>query len=92
MNIILLVFVLLSAMFVSSSANNILSVMTARDEFFEMSGMSDYFVMTKGTDPEDVRKSVASLRNTDSYQTETLIFLAKLELMLIILKYLKKFQ
>lgn len=77
MNIILLVFVLLSAMFVSSSANNILSVMTARDEFFEMSGMSDYFVMTKGTDPEDVRKSIASLRNTDSYQTETLIFLSE---------------
>lgn len=39
MNIIMLVFVILSSMFVSSSVNNIVTVTTALDNYFDMAGM-----------------------------------------------------
>lgn len=76
MNIILLVFVLLSAMFVSSSANNIITVMTAQDKFFEMSGMSDYYIMTKGIEREELDEVVNNLKHTSSCHTEQILFLS----------------
>ena len=42
MNCIILLFVILSAMFFSSSVNNILSVMGGVDRFLDMAGMKDY--------------------------------------------------
>ncbi len=77
MNVILLVFVLLSAMFVSSSANNIITVMTARDRFFEMSGMSDYFVITKGIEVDELNEVIEEIEEVDSFSTEQLVFLSK---------------
>lgn len=77
MNIILLVFVLISAMFVSSSANNIITVMTARDRFFEMSNMSDYFVMTKGMAADELNEIVGKTESAESFHTEPLVFLSK---------------
>lgn len=46
MNIILLVFIILASMFVSSSVNNILRVITALDSYFEMAEVPDYFVIS----------------------------------------------
>ncbi|MBP3567667.1 MAG: ABC transporter permease [Lachnospiraceae bacterium] len=46
MNIILLVFIILATMFVSSSVNNIISVTTALDNYFEMANVPDYFGAT----------------------------------------------
>ena len=46
MNIILLVFIILATMFVSSSVNNIISVTTALDNYFEMANVPDYFAAT----------------------------------------------
>lgn len=40
MSVILLVFIILATMFVSSSVNNILSVTTALDNYFEIRGQS----------------------------------------------------
>lgn len=77
MNIILLVFILLAATFVSSSANNILTVVTARDRFFEMSGMDDFFIMTKGVDAETLNSTVRGQDNYESFHTEPVIFLSK---------------
>ncbi len=48
MNIIILLFVILASMFVASSVNNIVSVTTALDSFFEKAGVPDYFVATMG--------------------------------------------
>jgi len=76
MNIILLVFILLASTFVSSSANNIITVMTARDNFFRISGMSDYFIMTKGIEREELDELVSGLENTGSCRTEPIIFLS----------------
>ena len=46
MNVILLVFIILATMFVSSSANNILSVTSALDNYFKMANAPDYLVTT----------------------------------------------
>ncbi|MBR4554478.1 MAG: ABC transporter permease [Ruminococcus sp.] len=48
MNIIVLLFVILSAMFASSSVNNIVTVMGGIDNYFEKAGISDvaYFFLT----------------------------------------------
>lgn len=48
MNIILLIFVILSAMFAASSVNNIISVTNGLDYFFDKSGMTDYFCAARG--------------------------------------------
>ena len=50
-NLIILVFVVLSSMFFSSSMNNILSVLGGVDPFLDMAGMKDYFVLV--SEPND---------------------------------------
>ena len=46
MNIIILLFIVLATMFVSSSVNNIINVTSALDNYFEMANMPDYLVVT----------------------------------------------
>lgn len=46
MNAIVLVFILLAAMFIASSANNMFTVVTALDEYFELADVPDYWYMT----------------------------------------------
>ena len=56
MNIILLIFVLLSAMFASSSVNNMISVFGGIEYFFEKAQMPDYVMLTlnsNGLNPTD---------------------------------------
>ncbi len=76
MNAILLVFVILATMFVSSSVNNILSVTTALDGYLNKASAPDYMAMTLDksttTDVESVVNSAASI---DSYTTERILFL-----------------
>lgn len=76
MNIILMLFITLAVMFVSSSINNLISVTTALDTYFDMSGIADFTVATRGTVPneksaEDIAKS---LDYVDSYKTEHFIY------------------
>lgn len=49
MNIILLIFIILAVMFVSSSANNLMAVTTALNSYFDKAGVPDYFIAAKGT-------------------------------------------
>lgn len=71
MNVILLIFVILASMFVSSSVNNILVVSGTLDNFFEKAEMTDYFVGITG---EGSDKQLSQLLdNTDgvtSYKIE----------------------
>lgn len=71
MNIILLIFVILASMFVSSSVNNILVVTGTLDNFFEKAEMTDYFVGVGGNDSDKQLSQL--LDNTDgvtSYKIE----------------------
>lgn len=45
MNLILLLFIILSAMFAASSVNNIISVLGGMDYFFDKAGMADYYIV-----------------------------------------------
>lgn len=71
MNVILLIFVILASMFVSSSVNNILVVSGTLDNFFEKAEMTDYFVGVTGDDADKQLSQL--LDNTDgvtSYKIE----------------------
>lgn len=48
MNIILLIFIILAATFIACSANNMVSVTTALDSFFDKAEVPDYWFCTKG--------------------------------------------
>ena len=60
-NVILLLFVILSAIFLASSVNNIIAVTSGLDFFFEQADMADYYAL--------------SLDNDGKKMTETLDFL-----------------
>ncbi|MBQ1537328.1 MAG: ABC transporter permease, partial [Ruminococcus sp.] len=67
MNIILLIFVILSAMFAASSVNNIISVTNGLDYFFDKSGMTDYFCAARG---EENIKIVTDFLDSCEYVTK----------------------
>ncbi len=77
MNIIVLVFIILATMFVSSSVNNILSVTTALDDYFEMADAPDYLVVTMNKNlAVDIDETVNSATAAERYATENMLFLA----------------
>ena len=74
MNMIILVFVILSAMFFSSSVNNIVSVIGGVDRFIDMAGMKDYFVMVSEPDSgTPFGDKLDKSDNVKSYTRETFI-------------------
>lgn len=59
MNIILLLFIILASMFVSSSVNNILSVTSALDNYFEMARVPELVVVNMNkSSSEDVDETM----------------------------------
>lgn len=77
MNIILLVFIILATMFVSSSVNNILTVTTALDDYFEMADAPDYLVVTMNKNlAVDIEEIVSSADAVERYTIEDQIFLS----------------
>ncbi len=77
MNIILLVFIILATMFVSSSANNILSVTSALDNYFDMADVPDYLIMTIDKSlKDDVDEIINSAPSIDRYGNEKLLFIS----------------
>lgn len=65
LNIILLLFITLASMFVSSSMNNILSVTTGLDNYLEMADAPDYLLITAnksgGVDVDGILNSAVSV-------------------------------
>lgn len=54
MNIILLIFVILAVAFMASSANNLITVSTALDNYFQKAGIPDYWFATMN--PSDIAR------------------------------------
>lgn len=77
MNMILLLFIILATMFVSSSVNNIINVTTALDGYFEMANAPDYFaaIMNKNL-AVDIDETASSASAVDAYATENVLFLS----------------
>lgn len=77
MNIILLLFIILATMFVSSSVSNIINVTTALDSYFEMANAPDYFACTMNKNlAVDIDETVSLASAVDRYATENVLFLS----------------
>lgn len=77
MNMVLLLFIILATMFVSSSVNNIINVTTALDNYFEMANAPDYFVATMNKNLSvDIDETVGSASAVDRYAMENILFLS----------------
>lgn len=74
MNVILLIFVMLSAMFMASSANNIIAVTTGLDGFFEKADMADYYVLALDGDGEKMQTALDNLDSVTDYRREESIY------------------
>ena len=78
MNIILLIFIIIATMFVSSSVNNIISVTTALDDYLEMADAPDYLTMTINktvtSDIDEIIDSTASIEKYEGYEVPVLIW------------------
>ncbi len=77
MNIILLIFIIIATMFVSSSVNNIIAVSSALDNYFEKADMSDYYIISRkmtdeDSDISDVLDKSGSVKN---YRREHVMFI-----------------
>ena len=70
MNVILLIFVLLSAMFMSSSLNNIIAVTTGLDTYFEKAGVADYFVIATESGNSDMEKTIRGVDSVSDCRKE----------------------
>lgn len=70
MNVILLIFIILAVMFVSSSANNLVAVTTALNSYFEKAGVPDYFIATATRGITENTQSIESVIKDLDYVTE----------------------
>ncbi len=71
MNVILLVFIILASMFVSSGVSNILTVTTALDRYFEMADVPDYLALyqNKASD-KDIYEVLENASAIDEFRIE----------------------
>ena len=75
MNIILLLFVVLSAMFTASSVNNIVAIEGGLDHYFEKAGMADYYILSHKINGRDsVEELLRNSENTKSFRKDDVIF------------------
>ncbi len=78
MNVILLVFIILATMFVSSSVNNIVSVTSALDNYLKMADAPDYFAATMNkASSEDIEKALSTAEAIDSLSKEKIIYMSQ---------------
>ncbi len=74
MNVILLVFIILASMFVSSSVSNIITVTTALDSYFEMADVPDYWAMSENkSSDKDICGTLENASAIDEFRTEEFV-------------------
>ena len=73
-NVILLIFVVLSAMFMASSVNNILAVTSGLDYYFEKADMADFYVLAMDSEGESISQSLSDMDSVTEYRKEEVLF------------------
>lgn len=76
MNIIILLFVILSVMFISSSVMNLTAVTGSLDSFFDRAGVGDYAVFERSGGSVTVADAVKNADGVTGFQQEECIFLS----------------
>ena len=78
MNVILLVFIILASMFMSSGVSNIISVTTALDRYFEMADVPDYFAMSENkSDHKDICGTLENASAIDEFRIEEFVSMSQ---------------
>ena len=74
MNVILLVFIILASMFMSSGVSNIITVTTALDSYFEMADVPDYWAMSENkSSDKDICGTLEKASAIDDFRIEEFI-------------------
>ncbi len=78
MNIILLIFITLSAMFMASSGNNLISVISATDRYIEKAGVKDYIIMSMSDIENDgkIESFLNGSENVEDWFVDRLIYIS----------------
>ena len=86
-NLILLVFIFLSTMFIAGSLNNFAVILNGVENFMDQSGIGDFLIVTMGGAPgelsENDRKIEEFLKNqeqVEQYTTDEILFFTKNQL------------
>ena len=74
MNVILLVFIILASMFMSSGVSNIITVTNALDSYFEMADVPDYWVLSENkSSDKDICGTLENASAIDEFRIEEFI-------------------
>lgn len=74
MNTILLIFIILTALFVASSVSNIITVVPGMDNFFETADVSDFFIIKQNPGNNmDVSEALQNIEAIESFEKDELI-------------------
>ena len=76
MNVIILLFVILSVMFISSSMMNLTAVTGSLDSFFDKAGVGDYVVFERSGGTVTVADAVKNAEGVTGFKQEECIFLS----------------
>ena len=77
-NIILFLFITLAVTFAAAGVNNIVTVLNAQDDYMEMSGVTDYYVISAiGSDAGELEDAAAKFKSVSSYTAEPMLALSK---------------
>ena len=76
LNVIILLFVILSVMFISSSVMNLTAVTGSLDSFFDKAGVGDYTVFERGGGTMTVADAVKNAEGVTDFKQEECIFLS----------------
>ena len=75
MNLIVLLFITLAAMFVGSGLNNVITVMNGTDYYLDKAGVGDFVIITMGRNAVgDLDEMLATEPAIDAYRLDTVIF------------------
>ena len=78
MNVILLVFIILASMFMSSGVSNIITVTTALDSYFEMADVPDYFAFSENkSSDQDICGTLENASAIDEFRIEEFVSMSQ---------------
>lgn len=78
MNVILLVFIILASMFMSSGVSNIITVTTALDSYFEMADVPDYFAFSENkSNHQDICGTLENASAIDEFRIEEFVAMSQ---------------
>ncbi len=82
MNVILLVFIILASMFMSSGVSSIITVTTALDSYFEMADVPDYWAMSENkSSDKDICRTLEKASAIDEFRIEEFVRMSQSNIM-----------